>query len=147
MVVNPNEYVIPLPANMTLEKIKEIAEYHLQIFNIPIISSEIWKEGIVAIKGKGTFKDARKIKFEFYARIYEPNLKLKLDNNFNIKNITTIPEPRDNPETENDCAIFLRFWDTLLQEMGEPGRKNLGIPRAVSLEQKSPSDTKAKARL
>ena len=56
MANTPNNYSIPLPQGMTLEKIKEIVDKNIKIFNIPIESSEVWPNGIVAVKGEGSFR-------------------------------------------------------------------------------------------
>ena len=70
---------------------------------------------------------------------------MKLTGNFNIKMILNLPEPRDAPITQNDCAIFLQFWDTLIQHLGWLGRMDIGKPRETSQSNKSPkniTDTK-----
>ena len=143
MANTPNDYSIPCQG-ITLEKIKEIVDKNIKIFNIPIGSSEVWPNGIVAVKGEGSFQN-RKIKFEFFAKIEKSDLKLKFNNNFNIKAIMALPEPRDSPSKENDCAIFLQFWDGLLQDMGWGGRLDIGKPRSPKMVSKTPPMAPAKS--
>lgn len=130
--VNPIEYVCNLPAGMTIEQIKTISEKNLAFFSVPM-KSEIMKvgTGIVAVKGEGKL-GPKKIKYEWYAKIDGNLIKMKFVINLDIKNVLDLPEPRDSPVEKDDCAIFLRFWDSVLQDFGLEGRIDIGKPRKWS---------------
>jgi hypothetical protein len=105
-----------------------LSDFYLVNLRVQIKKSEIWKNGIYALKAEGDYQK-RKIKLEFYAKKEATNMILRLKNNYKLSALGMMPEARDNAINFDDCQIFLKFWDTILQEVGLPGRDDLGTPR------------------
>jgi hypothetical protein len=121
-------YTIPLRPNLTSHTIKEIVEKRFPVvFKIGIKKSEIWKNGIYALKGEGLYQ-GQKIKIEFYAKYETTHFTLRVKSNLNISALSTAIEPRQSPINSNDCQIYIKFWDLILQDLGLPGRTDIGIP-------------------
>jgi hypothetical protein len=123
----PGEYSITIPSNFTLNQLKQVVDKRMAVFQLPLESSEIWESGILAVKSSGTYLN-RKIKLEFFAKIKENQVVMKLNNNLNLKLFLEVLEPRMIPVNDSDCAVFLQFWDTIMQDLGLEGRIDIGKP-------------------
>jgi hypothetical protein len=126
--INPNEYQIPDKAEITLENIQKATEKAYSVFPAQITKSEVWKNGIVAVLAQGKI-GKNQIKMEFYAKKKDGQIVLKLNHNLRIEKHLNVPEPREVPPDQSDIALFLKFWDGLLQGLGLSGREDIGKPQ------------------
>jgi predicted nucleic acid-binding Zn-ribbon protein len=148
-MVSLNELQIPATPDISLEIVLAEAEKAAAVFNIPISLAKVTNNGIVALKAAGAM-NKKKIKIEFYAKQKGPQINFKMNHNLNLKKILKASEPRDISSDEDDSAIFMRFWDQLLQGLGLEGRTDIGTPKvwdsaskATSLKPKAINDTSA----
>jgi hypothetical protein len=122
-------YTIQNTPNLSLPLIKGVIDKRLpMVFNIAIKKSEIWKNGILALKAEGNYQN-RKLKLEFFAKMEGGSITLRLKNNLKLNALGSIPEPRDSPMLIDDSQIFMKFWDVSLQDLGLAGREDIGRPR------------------
>jgi hypothetical protein len=126
--VSPNDYAINDSPDYSLEIIQSATESAFREIGLGIEKSEIWKNGIVAVHAKGKL-GTKNVKSEFFSKKKDNQILFKLNGDFQIKDILSVPEPRDCNPAQDNCAVFMTFWDSLLQKLNLPGREDIGKPR------------------